>query len=111
MALPVAFAQRGLIELSGRQARQLGGEVDREWALVVGEMVAAESDEFGLDLRRVTQDLGLDTGLLAKTAMFGADWLGGPFLANVLAKRAEKLIDGALGQVGDAFAAKVAGAP
>ncbi len=57
-----------------------------------------------VDLRRVTHDLGLDTGVLARTAMFGADWLGGPFLANVLAKKAEKLIDRALGQVKDAFA-------
>ena len=32
-----------------------------------------------VDLRRVTHELGLDTGLLAKTAMFGADRLGGPF--------------------------------
>ena len=57
-----------------------------------------------VDLRRVTHDLGLDTGLLARSAMFGADWLGGPFLANVLAKKAEKTIDEALGQVKAAFA-------
>jgi hypothetical protein len=64
-----------------------------------------------VDLRRVTHDLGLDTGLLARTAMFGADWLGGPFLANVLSKKAEKVIDEALGQVKAAFAPSVAGAP
>ena len=63
-----------------------------------------------VDLRRVTHDLGLDTGLLAKSAMFGADWLGGPFLANVLAKKAEKIIDEALGQVKKAFDPNVAGA-
>jgi hypothetical protein len=57
-----------------------------------------------VDLRRVTHSLGLDTGLLARTAMFGADWLGGPFLADVLAKKAEKVIDEALGQVKQAFA-------
>jgi hypothetical protein len=64
-----------------------------------------------VDLRRVTHDLGLDSGLLARTAMFGADWLGGPFLANVLSKKAEKVIDEALGQVKAAFAPSVAGAP
>jgi Patatin-like phospholipase len=57
-----------------------------------------------VDLRRVTHNLGLDTGVLARTAMFGADWLGGPFLADVLAKKAEKIIDDALGQVKAAFA-------
>jgi hypothetical protein len=63
-----------------------------------------------VDLRRVTHDLGLDTGLLARTAMFGADWLGGPFLADVIAKKAEKVIDDALGQVKAAFATKAASA-
>jgi hypothetical protein len=64
-----------------------------------------------VDLRRVTHDLGLDTGLLARSAMFGADWLGGPFLANVLAKKAEKIIDEALGQVREAFRPNAGGAP
>jgi hypothetical protein len=63
-----------------------------------------------VDLHRVTSDLGLDTGLLARSAMFGADWLGGPFLASVLAKKAEKTIDEALGQVKAAFAPRAAGA-
>ncbi len=63
-----------------------------------------------VDLRRVTHDLGLDTGLLARSAMFGADWLGGPFLANVLAKKAEKTIDDALDQVKAAFAPRAASA-
>jgi hypothetical protein len=64
-----------------------------------------------VDLRRVTHDLGLDTGWFAHVAMFGADRVGGPFLADVLAKKAEKLIDGALDQVKQAFAPKAVGAP
>src|SRR5271165_6511770 len=39
--LPVPFAQRALIELAGRQARQLGLEIDRARAFVTGEMIAA----------------------------------------------------------------------
>jgi hypothetical protein len=64
-----------------------------------------------VDLRRVTHDLGLDTGWFAHVAMFGADRVGGPFLADVLAKKAEKLIDGALDQVKQAFAPEAVGAP
>lgn len=64
-----------------------------------------------VDLRRVTHDLGLDSGLLATTAMFGADWLGGPFLADVLAKKAETMIDNALEQVKIAFAPNAVAAP
>jgi len=61
-----------------------------------------------VDLRRVTQSLGLDSSWFTHVAMFGADRVGGPFLAEVLAKKAEKIIDGALGQVRDAFAPKAA---
>jgi hypothetical protein len=43
--------------------------------------------------------------------MFGADRVGGPFLADILAKKAETIIDQALDQVKQAFAPKVAGAP
>ena len=64
-----------------------------------------------VDLRRVTHDLGLDTGVLARSAMFGADWLGGPFLANILAKKAEKIIDEALGQVKQAFSPDAVASP
>ena len=64
-----------------------------------------------VDLRRVTQDLNLDSGWFAHVAMFGADRVGGPFLAEVLAKKAEKIIDDGLNQVKKAFAPKAAGAP
>jgi Patatin-like phospholipase len=64
-----------------------------------------------VDLRRVTQDLGLDASWFAHVAMFGADRIGGPFLAQVLAKKAEKIIDEALGQVRDAFRPDAVGAP
>ena len=64
-----------------------------------------------VDLRRITQSLGLDAGWLAHVAMFGADNFGGPFLAQVLAKKAEKTIDQALKQVSTAFASNAADAP
>jgi Patatin-like phospholipase len=64
-----------------------------------------------VDLRRVTQDLKLDSSWFTHVAMFGADRVGGPFLAEVLAKKAEKIIDDALNQVKKAFAPKAAGAP
>ena len=57
-----------------------------------------------VDLRRVTHDLKLDTSWFTHVAMFGADRVGGPFLAEVLAKKAETTIDGALRQVKAAFA-------
>jgi Patatin-like phospholipase len=57
-----------------------------------------------VDLRRVTRNLGLDAEWFAHLAMFGADHVGGPFLAQVLAKKAEAVIDGALDQVKAAFA-------
>jgi hypothetical protein len=57
-----------------------------------------------VDLRRVTHNLGLDADWFAHLAMFGADRVGGPFLAQVLAKKAETVIDGALDQVKAAFA-------
>jgi hypothetical protein len=57
-----------------------------------------------VDLRRVTHNLGLDADWFAHLAMFGADRVGGPFLAQVLAKKAETTIDDALGQVKAAFA-------
>ena len=57
-----------------------------------------------VDLRRVTRDLKLDSSWFAHVALFGADRVGGPFLAEVLAKKAETIIDGALGQVKAAFA-------
>src|SRR5579863_7713810 len=49
--LPVAVAQGSLVELAGRQARQLGLEVDRARAFVVRETLAAEGDQFGLRFR------------------------------------------------------------
>jgi len=64
-----------------------------------------------VDLRRVTHALGLDTGPLANVAMVGADWFGGPFLAKVLTKKAETVIDQALEQVREAFRPNGAGAP
>jgi hypothetical protein len=64
-----------------------------------------------VDLRRITQSLGLDAGWLAHVAMFGADHFGGPFLAQVLAKKAEKTIDQALEQVSKAFASSATDAP
>jgi hypothetical protein len=64
-----------------------------------------------VDLRRVTHELGLDSNWFAHVAMFGADRVGGPFLADVLAKKAETIIDQALDQVRQAFAPKAAGAP
>ena len=48
---PVAVAQQALVKLAGRQARQLVGEVDRARALHVGEALAAEADQLGLELR------------------------------------------------------------
>ena len=57
-----------------------------------------------VDLRRVTRDLKLDSSWFSHVALFGADRVGGPFLAEVLAKKAETIIDGALGQVKAAFA-------
>ena len=51
VALPVAVAQRALVELAGRQARQLGFEVDRARAFVVRQMIAAEADQLRLRLR------------------------------------------------------------
>jgi Patatin-like phospholipase len=63
-----------------------------------------------VDLRRVTRDLGLDSSWFSHVAMFGADRVGGPFLAQVLAKKAETIIDQALDQVKQAFAPKTAGA-
>ena len=44
-----------------------------------------------VDLRRVTHNLGLDADWFAHLAMFGADRVGGPFLAQVLAKKAETI--------------------
>ena len=63
-----------------------------------------------VDLRRVTHNLGLDADWFAHLAMFGADRVGGPFLAQVLAKKAETIIDDALDQVKAAFAPKAPGA-
>jgi hypothetical protein len=62
-----------------------------------------------VDLRRVTRDLNLDSGWFTHVAMFGADRVGGPFLADVLAKKAEKVIDDALVQVQKAFAPRAGG--
>lgn len=63
-----------------------------------------------VDLRRVTRDLKLDNSWFAHLAMFGADRVGGPFLAEVLSKKAESIIDGALRQVKKAFDPKPGGA-
>jgi hypothetical protein len=64
-----------------------------------------------VDLRRVTRDLKLDSSWFTHVAMFGADRVGGPFLAEVLAKKAEAVIDGALDQVREAFRPNAGGAP
>ena len=63
-----------------------------------------------VDLRRVTRDLKLDDSWFTHVAMFGADQVGGPFLAQVLAKKAEAIIDDALDQVKAAFAPQAPGA-
>ncbi len=63
-----------------------------------------------VDLRRVTRDLKLDDSWFTHVAMFGADRVGGPFLAQVLAKKAEAIIDDALDQVKAAFAPQAPGA-
>jgi hypothetical protein len=63
-----------------------------------------------VDLRRVTRDLKLDDSWFTHVAMFGADRVGGPFLAQVLAKKAETIIDDALDQVKAAFAPTAPGA-
>ena len=82
----------------------LGAKIDARARKVIKTLI-------DVDLRRVTHDLELDSGLLATTAMFGADWLGGPFLADVLAKKAETMIDSALEQVKAAFAPNAVAAP
>ncbi len=82
----------------------LGAKIDARARKVIKTLI-------DVDLRRVTHDLGLDTGLLATTAMLGADWLGGPFLADVLAKKAETMIDASLEQVKEAFAPNAVDAP
>src|SRR5579863_415587 len=48
---PIALAQRALVELAGRQARQLRLEIDRARAFQVGQTLAAKGDQFGLRLR------------------------------------------------------------
>jgi hypothetical protein len=63
-----------------------------------------------VDLRRVTRNLKLDSNWFSHVAMFGADRVGGPFLAQVLAKKAETIIDSALDQVKAAFDPKAASA-
>jgi hypothetical protein len=63
-----------------------------------------------VDLRRVTHELQLDSSWFTHVAMFGADRVGGPFLAEVLAKKAEAIIDKAIGQVKEAFAPEAVGA-
>jgi hypothetical protein len=83
-------------------------DVDRVALAAKIDARAKNATLIDVDLRRVTQSLGLDASWFAHVAMFGADRVGGPFLAEVLAKKAEKIIDGALGQVRDAFAPKAA---
>ncbi len=51
VSLPVTVAQRCLVELAGGQAREIVLEVDRPRAFHVGEMLAAEGDQFRLGLR------------------------------------------------------------
>jgi hypothetical protein len=75
----------------------LAGKIDTRAKKVIATLI-------DVDLRRVTHNLGLDADWFAHLAMFGADRVGGPFLAQVLAKKAEKVIDDALGQVKAAFA-------
>src|SRR5262249_45953578 len=47
--LPVAIAQQALVQLAGWQARELGFEVDRARALVVGKMFSAVLDELAFE--------------------------------------------------------------
>ena len=75
----------------------LAGKIDTRAKKVIATLI-------DIDLRRVTHNLGLDADWFAHLAMFGADRVGGPFLAQVLAKKAETIIDDALGQVKAAFA-------
>ena len=49
---PVGLAQLELLELAGGGAGQLGAELDRRRALVVGQALAAELDQVGLRGRR-----------------------------------------------------------
>ena len=71
----------------------LAGKIDTR---VIQAVIATLID---IDLRRVTHNLGLDADWFAHLAMFGPDRVGGPFLAQVLAKNAEPITDDALGQV------------
>jgi Patatin-like phospholipase len=75
----------------------LAAKIDKRAKKVIATLI-------DVDLRRVTHNLGLDADWFAHLAMFGADRVGGPFLAQVLAKKAETIIDQALGQVKTAFA-------
>src|SRR5438477_7310030 len=57
VALPVPVAQQALVELAGGQTRQLALEVNRPRALVVSDVLSAESDELALEM-----SAGLDPG-------------------------------------------------
>jgi hypothetical protein len=101
---PIQIPAADMPNPDGVDRAALAAKIDARARKVIATLI-------DVDLCRVTHELGLDTGLLAKTAMFGADWLGGPFLAKVLTKKAETMIDQALGQVREAFRPSAAGAP
>ena len=44
-SFPVRVSELAFLNLSGAGARQLLGEIDRSWALVAGEVLAAERGE------------------------------------------------------------------
>src|SRR4051812_9581576 len=52
LVVPVAVAQQALVELAGRQARQLRVEIDRARHFLARQMPAAKGDQLLRDLRR-----------------------------------------------------------
>ena len=48
---PVAVPEGLFVELAGREAGELAGEVDRPGAFEVGEVLAAERDQLGSGVR------------------------------------------------------------
>ena len=81
---PVGVPEGFFVELAGGEPGELGGEVDRPGAFEVGEVLAAERDQLGGDLRSgVGAGHELDDGL--------------DFLAEVFVGDAE---DGGVGDLG-----------
>src|SRR3546814_6935866 len=73
---PVLVLEQALVELAGGVPRELGTEVDRAWALHVGEVLLAVGDQLALELRaRVGHLDGLHPrlALLAEVLVVHAD--------------------------------------